>query len=255
MKLKKRQLKLLFLIALCVFAYMTWSVQRGEAASVRPLCNDDFIRFHVIANSDAKEDQELKLKVRDGLLVMINTDLTNPAFTHMAGKSAAVGGGAITEQSTLLNINTAREYIRSNLPRMEQEAKRIIRENGYDYKVKASLGVRWVPEKTYGNLTFPPGYYEALNVIIGTGGGQNWWCVLFPPLCLIDPDSPKAAAEVYEETDAAKQFASCGLNVDGIYSRALLDERYEGLMKDALDKSHQTTLRLEFKSVELLKNR
>ncbi len=239
MKLKKKELKLLFLIALAVFGYCSWILQTREAQAGGSLSNDDFIRFHVIANSDSAEDQALKLKVRDGLLAAINEDMAVEAQT-------AAGAEPVS-----LDIDSSREYIRGHLAEIERTARGILRENGCDYGVKANLGVRWIPEKTYGNLTFPAGNYQALNVTIGSGDGQNWWCVLFPPLCLIDPDSPQAAAEAYDATDAAKVFSQAGANVDGFYSQALLDDKYKELLKAAEGKE-RTTVKLKFKSVELL---
>lgn len=125
---------------------------------------DGIIRLHVIANSDSAEDQALKLKVRDEII----KEASNLKFNE--------------------DIQETRAYLRSHLKDMEDVAEKVIQKNGYDYDVSANLGVRWIPEKTYGNIYFPAGNYEALNITIGEGEGQNWWCVLFPPLCLITED-------------------------------------------------------------------
>lgn len=122
------------------------------------------IRLHVIANSDSAEDQSLKLKVRDEIIKEV--------------------GSLESSQS----IDQSRSYLKSHLGRMEQVAAQVIRENGKEYTAKADLGVRWIPAKTYGDMYFPAGNYEALNVTLGKGQGHNWWCVLFPPLCLIEDD-------------------------------------------------------------------
>lgn len=122
------------------------------------------IRLHVIANSDSAEDQSLKLKVRDEIIKEV--------------------GSLESSQS----IDQSRGYLKSHLGRMEQVAAQVIRENGKKYTAKADLGVRWIPAKTYGDMYFPAGNYEALNVTLGKGQGHNWWCVLFPPLCLIEDD-------------------------------------------------------------------
>lgn len=122
------------------------------------------IRLHVIANSDSAEDQSLKLKVRDEIIKEV--------------------GSLENSQS----IGESRNYLKSHLGRMEQVAAEVIRENGKEYTAKADLGVRWIPAKTYGDMYFPAGNYEALNVTLGKGQGHNWWCVLFPPLCLIEED-------------------------------------------------------------------
>lgn len=122
------------------------------------------IRLHVIANSDSKEDQALKLKVRDEII----------KETESLQKSES--------------IKDSRKYLKSHLKDMEKTAIRVIRENGKSYTAQADLGVRWIPEKTYGDMYFPAGNYEALNLTLGKGEGENWWCVLFPPLCLIEED-------------------------------------------------------------------
>lgn len=122
------------------------------------------IRLHVIANSDSEEDQNLKLKVRDEIIKEVES----------------------LEQSE--NIEDSRLYLEEHLKDMENVANRVIKENGKEYQSQADLGVRWIPAKTYGDMYFPAGNYEALNLTLGEGEGQNWWCVLFPPLCLIEED-------------------------------------------------------------------
>lgn len=122
------------------------------------------IRLHVIANSDSEEDQELKLKVRDEIIKKTKS---------------------LQESQS---IEDSREYLQTHLNDMEETANKVIKENGKSYKAEANLGIRWIPEKTYGDMYFPAGNYEALNLTLGRGEGQNWWCVLFPPLCLIEED-------------------------------------------------------------------
>lgn len=122
------------------------------------------IRLHVIANSDSEEDQELKLKVRDEIIKKTKS---------------------LQESQS---IEDSREYLQTHLKDMEETANKVIEENGKSYKAEANLGIRWIPEKTYGDMYFPAGNYEALNLTLGRGEGQNWWCVLFPPLCLIEED-------------------------------------------------------------------
>lgn len=128
---------------------------------------DGVIRLHVIANSDSAEDQNLKLKVRDEIIKKV--------------------GNLENSQS----IDESRRYLKYHLKDMEKTATEVIKENGKKYTAKADLGVRWIPAKTYGDMYFPAGNYEALNVTLGKGEGHNWWCVLFPPLCLIEEDEEK----------------------------------------------------------------
>lgn len=122
------------------------------------------IRLHVVANSDSVDDQNLKLKVRDAVIEEV---------------------GKLEEKK---DIDESRDWLKSHLGDLEAVADEVIAENGYNYKASAELGVRWIPEKTYGDMYFPAGNYEALTITLGKGEGQNWWCVLFPPLCLITED-------------------------------------------------------------------
>lgn len=124
---------------------------------------ENLIRFHVLANSDSSEDQELKLKVRDKVIAAMSSDL---------------------EESK--DVNETRDILKANLRKIEEVAKEEIERNGQSYKVKASLTEHAFPTKRYGNVVFPAGIYEALRIEIGKAEGQNWWCVMFPPLCFVD---------------------------------------------------------------------
>jgi stage II sporulation protein R len=126
----------------------------------------DLIRLHVIANSDSPEDQALKLRVRDHLL---------SAF------------GEIFQDAR--NISQAKALIKESLDNLELEAQAEIQRQGYNYPVKAQLGIFPFPTKAYGDMVYPAGRYEALRVVIGQGTGANWWCVMFPPLCFVDVSS------------------------------------------------------------------
>ena len=123
---------------------------------------EGIVRLHVLANSDTVEDQALKLQVRDAVIEYME------------------------KQDDLNSAGEAREYLSENLNRLEKIAEGVIASEGYDYSARADLGVRYIPEKAYGGITFPAGNYEALNITIGRGEGENWWCVLFPPLCLLE---------------------------------------------------------------------
>ncbi len=217
MKLKKTQARLLFLILLSLFAYSCWI----SGDSVRMLSNEDFIRFHVVANSNSPGDQDLKLLVRDELLRSINEGLAAETMA-MAGEEQ----GKVT-----LDIDRSKEFLEENLTELEQKARAILSEEGCHYPVKAALGPVFVPRKTYGNITFPAGSYNALTVTIGEGKGKNWWCVLFPPLCLIGM-SPEEHAEV-----------------EDLYREAILDEKYRVLLEET---GKPKTLELKFKVLELL---
>lgn len=269
MGLRRRQIRIMFLLLICIIVYSAWTVYSSQ----NKLSNDDFIRFHVIANSDSVSDQQLKLKVRDGVLAKINSELVKEAMAQEmeafqrpeeeSPRSNAAGdktvpsvspelsgrGGrsgtevyaaeqnetAVNETRVSLNLEQSRKYIQANLKEIESTAEQIIRENGYDYAVKAELGVKWIPRKAYGEVVFPSGNYETLNITIGEGVGQNWWCVLFPPLCLIgaESDEDKKSAEEAQE----------------LYKDILLDHKYDPLMQDY---DEPTTLKLKFKTLELI---
>ncbi len=121
------------------------------------------IRLHVRANSNSEEDQSLKLKVRDAIL----------EEAESMAKSA-------------LNTEDAKRIVSSNLDRLKNKAKEEIALQGYNYDVRVSYGPSVFPKKEYGDMAFPAGTYEALIVEIGSGEGENWWCVMFPPLCFTE---------------------------------------------------------------------
>ncbi|MDO4847649.1 MAG: stage II sporulation protein R [Clostridiaceae bacterium] len=120
------------------------------------------LRMHVVANSDSEADQELKLKVRDAVLE--------------AGRE--LFDGSITAEDAEEKLNPEKE-------KLKKTAQKIIAENGFDYGVDVFIGKTYYTTRTYDNsVTLPAGNYEAVNVIIGEGKGHNWWCVMFPPMCL-----------------------------------------------------------------------
>lgn len=121
------------------------------------------IRFHVIANSDDKIDQGLKLKVRDSVLKYVSPKLLD-----------------------CKSIEQSREILNNENNNIQKIAKNVISKSGFKYSVSTTLSREYFPVKTYGNITLPQGQYEAYRIIIGSGNGQNWWCVMFPPLCFVD---------------------------------------------------------------------
>lgn len=121
------------------------------------------IRFHVIANSDLNYDQKLKLKVRNEVLEYIAPKLKNSK-----------------------SLDESRKIIIENDNEIRKISARVLKENGYKYALNTALSHENFPVKTYGNITLPAGNYEAYRIIIGEGKGQNWWCIMFPPLCFVD---------------------------------------------------------------------
>lgn len=140
---------------------------------------EGIIRFHVIANSDSEADQELKLEVRNQVLARLQTRLAEQVSREMTRMEEM----ELTEEQRLA---LTRSFIAENLNQIEIWAEDAITAEGFGYPVKATLGITWIPDREYDGIYFPSGNYEALNLVIGEGKGQNWWCVIFPPLCLID---------------------------------------------------------------------
>lgn len=132
----------------------------------------DVLRLHVIAASDSKEDQSLKLKVRDAVLA---------------------AGSDIFDGS--VDIENAVEKITPEMPKLEKVAEDVVKSYGYDYDVTVTLSREYFTTRTYDTVTLPAGKYLALRVVIGKGEGHNWWCVMFPAMCL-------PAADKYRELDA-----------------------------------------------------
>lgn len=141
-------------IFICAYSYVN-AVSEGLSDSV--------FRLHVIANSDSKEDQNLKYKVRDKLIEYMNTLCKNCS----------------SKQEVI-------EIANNNVENFKQIAQETIIDEGYSYSVDIEIGNFEFPTKSYGDISFPAGYYDSLRVKIGEAKGQNWWCVMFPPLCFVD---------------------------------------------------------------------
>ena len=134
---------------------------------------DSVLRLHVLANSDSEGDQALKLKVRDAILA-------DTAHLFADCKSRDEASAVVSE----------------NLPLLQMSAERAIGEAGYSYPVRIELGEEEYPTKNYESACFPAGEYLSLRVLIGEGVGQNWWCVLFPPLCVSAASESDGSVEV-----------------------------------------------------------
>ena len=133
----------------------------------------DVLRLHVIASSDSEEDQALKLLVRDAVLE----------------EAQALLGEVYSKTQ-------AEKTVYENLERLRSVAEKTVRDNGYDYPVAIELGKEEYPTKNYESCCFPAGEYTSLRILIGEASGQNWWCVLFPPLCLSAATDADAFASV-----------------------------------------------------------
>lgn len=196
---------------------------KGIDNSLQESLEGKLIRFHVIANSDTAADQALKLKVRDKVLEYISPKLSNSK-----------------------SIEESREIIKANDEAIKKIAQNVVEKNKYNYTVTTELSKQVFPVKTYGNITLPQGEYEAYRILIGNGGGQNWWCVMFPPLCFIDITKGEVS---YEETQKAMKKVLSEKEYEAV------DNTQEGKeKKDEVkdDKSDDKKVIVKFKLVEVI---
>lgn len=151
------KLQSVLLVLAMIFLLLSVAVFAYDCSRVR----DDVLRMHVIANSDSSADQNLKFKVRDAVLEC----------------GAELFDGTVT-------VDEAKAKIEPKTAELEAAARTVIENEGYDYPVSVSVENEYFSTRCYGDLTMPAGRYTAVKVVIGEGAGHNWWCVMFPPLCL-----------------------------------------------------------------------
>lgn len=144
--------------ALALAMCMTMAVT-AYSDSVQGDLQDNLIRLHIIADSDSEADQSVKLKVRDEILKSVG------------------------EKMSVSDKDECKTEIIENLDEVEEIADRVLKENGFDYTSHAEYGKFYFPEKTYKSMTLPAGEYYGVRVVLGSGEGHNWWCVMYPPLC------------------------------------------------------------------------
>lgn len=132
--------------------------------------NETLIRLHVVANSDSPEDQKIKLQVRDAVTASLKKELANVA-----------------------DVEKAKAYLQDNLPKIRQIANETLEAAGFHGEAVVSLCQEAFDTRYYDTFTLPAGIYEALRITIGAGEGQNWWCVVFPALCV--PETTEAFAD------------------------------------------------------------
>lgn len=171
--------RICLILIFLLFIYIIFCAQSYSNAVSSELSNSVF-RLHVLANSDTIEDQNLKYKVRDNLVAYMNTLCINTKSKTEAIKLAK------DHQLDFYNI-----------------AKQTILDSGYSYDVNVKIGNFDFPTKKYGDISFPAGNYDALRVEIGKAEGQNWWCVMFPPLCFVDMTSGIVPDESKENLETA----------------------------------------------------
>lgn len=168
------------IMALCAVIFFTYDGQyRRTAEQLQQEIAGEIIRFHVRANSDSPEDQQLKMQVKQELVEYIG-ELLN-------------GVGDKEE---------ARKILTDNIENIENAAKGVINEQKKEYNVKAYFENSYFPVKVYADMTFPQGIYEAFRVDIGAAEGKNWWCVLYPSLCFVDAGYGVMSSDAKGELEA-----------------------------------------------------
>lgn len=161
-KIQKKQIictVLALLISICATGILT----QAKVTEVQKKMADEVFRFHVLANSDSEKDQALKMKVKEAVIDYMKEQLPKSESVEMT-----------------------REWAKTHIREIEKLAEETLQSEGCKDRVRAEVTNCYFPEKTYGDITFPKGRYNALRIEIGEAKGQNWWCVLYPNLCFID---------------------------------------------------------------------
>ena len=149
-----------FIAVILVAAAVIGAVIFASNYKTESTADNDYLRIHVRANSNEQVDQSVKYIVKDEVVKFIT-----PYAAQCVDK------------------NTAIELIESILPEIEEVCDRTLKENGFDYASRAQVRAEQFPTRVYGDLTLEAGLYDALIIELGTGTGDNWWCVIYPPLC------------------------------------------------------------------------
>ncbi len=173
-----KKIKFIVILSILFLIYIFFSAYSYVSAISDNMYNSVF-RLHVIANSDSDEDQNLKYIVRDNLINYMN-EKTN----------------TFTSKEDII------EYVKNHIEDLKNIAEMTVKEQGYNYPVTVEIGNFEFPTKTYGDISFPAGNYDALRVKIGNANGRNWWCVMFPPLCFVDVSTgivPETSKEELKE--------------------------------------------------------
>lgn len=150
-------------IILCLFGIILFYMMIGHVSSY--MIPEDALRIRVIANSDSEYDQEIKLLVKEKLQMKLYNLLKNTK-----------------------GVNDARKIINDNLPNIQADVDMVLKDLNYELGFDINYGMNYFPSKEYKGVVYEEGYYESLVVTLGNGEGNNWWCVLFPPLCLLEAE-------------------------------------------------------------------
>lgn len=180
-----------YIAGIAVIALYIWTVVLGNDP-LQPSIASKILRFHVLANSDTTCDQAVKEDVRDAVGTYLQPLLEDAE-----------------------SLEETKQIIARNLGAIVETAKATLEAQGYDYYVTARIARIDFPKKTYGSYTFPKGEYEALQIVIGEGEGQNWWCVLYPNMCfkgsvfeVVEEEAEASLKEVLNPWEYADVFDS-----------------------------------------------
>lgn len=202
--LLNRKIQLVIILIICISASI------GIFLNKKDSLNKKVIRFHVLANSDSNLDQTVKLKVKDNVINYIHP---------------------LLEKSS--SLDESRKILNENKEEIISIANKTLKENGQDYVATAELAKQQFPVKSYGNIVFPSGEYEAFRILLGKAEGKNWWCVMFPPLCFVDVKNAVADETMEKEL-----------------KKTLSNSEIESISQN--NKEEKT--KFKFKSVEVIKD-
>lgn len=224
---------------LAALAFCRLRTERSAAACQASIAGK-ILRLHVLANSDSPEDQALKLTVRDGILSYM--DANAPDFQ---------------------DVHEAKAWTTLHMENLQKTAEEILLSQGCCDTVSLELATCYFPVKTYGDLTFPAGDYDALRIKIGEAKGQNWWCVMYPPLCFTDAtccEFPQESREILERQLTETEYQSLQKDPPenaGCPDIAENKEKAENTEKNENTKNEKSekdtrTVKIKFKLLELL---
>lgn len=209
----KKKLNFIFILTILVFIYIAL-LSFNYSKAISSNLSDSVFRLHIIANSDSSADQELKLKVRDKIIEYMNTLTSNSS-----------------DKKDVISI------VNNHLDSFKEIALNTIKENGYNYDVNIEIGNFHFPTKSYGDISFPAGNYNALKIEIGDAIGQNWWCVLFPPLCFVNSSTGVVP-------DDSKNTLKENIN----------SESYEIISEGNNSNDNTSDIKIKFKIIEFFNN-
>ncbi len=179
----KRDKKIISSVLIFFVLYFAFSCTYVAMASQS--VRESVVRLHILANSDSEFDQKIKLEVRDALLET-NAEILNEQVT----------------------VDNAKDYFEESKEILLNTVKKVLKENGVSYGVTINLQTEYFETRKYGNLNFPAGEYLSLKIVLGNGDGKNWWCVMFPPLCV-----PCADDVTTDENKTSHYLSDSGVDV------------------------------------------